>query len=216
MTPMKSALCPSTQQEVAIRKARKLVSQIVPGLVEAIANGDFPEHRFQEMIEREKNLRVRSRVTELLKSIISGIVDTAPVHVNYATPDAIKQAIVANGFNSVRIFGLKQEEIPVVGNGEVDLNVGMVSLSHYYDNTGKVLSEIKLRGYKFVDPLTALNFALKFPDVQRKVALTTLFRSDMGTNILILSGDASKRSLEISRNEGHVGVFELKYLVTDI
>lgn len=187
----------STPSVVTERQARKLVDQLTPGMVEAIVEGNLPHDRFQQMVQQEKNLRIRSRFVQFLRDIAAEIVDMVAIHCNYGEENAIAKAIDDNHFDA-KYLDLKPEQIPLVGKGEVDHEVGEVHLNQYI-TTREVIAKIDERGYKFADPLTALRYALKLPDRQRQYPLAVIFEINGQLWCLVLLRDGSKRRVFVNR-----------------
>jgi septum formation topological specificity factor MinE len=196
MTPMTNASTPSVAV-VSEGQARKLADQLTPGLVEAIVEGNLPHDRFQLILQQEKNLKVRSRFVQFLRDILAEIIDMVAIHVNYSEENAIAKAIEDGHFND-KYLDLKPEEIPLIGSGEADHEVGELHLNEYL-TTRDVMVKVDEQGFKFADPLTALRYAVKLPERQRQYPLAILFEAAGRLWFLILDRNADERGLIVYR-----------------
>lgn len=196
---MTNASTPSAVATVSERQARKLVDQLTPGMVEAIVDSSLPRDRFQKIVEQERQLCVRSRFVQFLRDIAAEIIDMVAIHSDYTALNAIAKALDDNRFDT-KYLELRPEQIPLMGSGEVDHEVGEVHLNQYL-TTREVMAKIDERGYKFADPLTALLYALKLPDRQRQHPLVILFEDSTGRICyLILGGDGLERNVHGNRD----------------
>ena len=197
MTPMTKTNASTPSAVVSEGQARKLADQLTPGLVEAIVEGNLPHDRFQQMIQQEKNLRVRTRFVQFLRDVLAEIIDMVAIHANYGEENAIAKAIEDGHFDN-KYLDLKPEQIPLVGSGEADHEVGELHLNQYL-TTREVMVKVDEQGFKFADPLTALRYAVKLPERQRQYPLAILFEVKVLLWCLVLFGGADKRALGVGR-----------------
>ncbi len=179
-------------------QARKLVDQITLGMVEAIVGSSLPSDRLQKILEQEDHLHLRSRFVKFLHDIEAEIVDMVSIRTNYDAPNAIANAIEGNRFDE-KYLALKPEQIPIVGSGEVDHEVGEVHFNEHLINRD-VIAMIDGRGYRFADPLTTLLYAIKLPDRQGQYPLAVIFEIDGQQWFMILDRGGSGRCVDVVRS----------------
>lgn len=199
---MTTASTPSTKLATQ-PQARKIADQIGSMIEKAILGGQLPADDSQALIEQEKDLKVGSRVVELLKTIIAEIIKWVTIRCNYDAPNAIAQAIEDNQFG-YKYLDLPADQIPLLGppsrageagSGEVDHEIGEVHLNQEGITTREVLRKINTSERNFCDPLTALRYAAERPDRQRQYPLAILFEDANGQlwDLILYEGDGGRR-----------------------
>ncbi len=170
---MDAALTPSVEV-VSESQARKLVSQLSPGLETAIVGSRFPGDLFQQLIMNERELRLRSRFIAFLRDVAKEIINWTPMHLAYF-PGALETAVKVNNFGNQYLSGFRLQDVPLKKSGSVRYQVGEFPL----DRT-KTIRQITDRmadaRYELADPLVTLNYALCLPD--DKFHVTTYFRNN--------------------------------------
>jgi len=110
-----------------------------------------------------------------------------PISVNYDEPDAISRMVERNHFD--KQFGnMKLLTIPPVGTGQLRQEVYEVYFGEIIMGQKTLFTALKQRGiklgfksgFKFCDVLTALQFALTFPDKQREYPIAIVFNDAKG------------------------------------
>ncbi|MDD5156180.1 MAG: hypothetical protein PHF11_06860 [Candidatus Omnitrophica bacterium] len=125
--------------------------------------------------------------------------------VNYALANAIAAAIEANSFG-YKYLGVNVADIPLIGTGESVEQVREVHFGKtmYNRDLPEALKQKGIEagfknGYMFANPLTALLFALKNPDIQKGHPLGILFYIGEQLCYLCLSFDGGRRGLDVDR-----------------
>lgn len=193
---MKNASTPSIATSEG--QARKLVDQLTPRLVEAVMDGRLPAEQFQQLIQQEKELKLGTRFVKWLLGMMALIVQWVVVRCNYGTQNAISEAINAANFDS-KYLGLSADQIPLMGNGEVDHQVGELHFGKRL-NTSEVIAAVKDQTVGFATPLAALRYAAMLPDRQRQYPLAIIFELGGLLWDLILRENAGKRHLYVDRD----------------
>ena len=142
------------------------------------------------------------------------------IPVNYALANAIAAAIEANAFG-YKYLGVNAADIPLGGTGETVEQVREVGFDKimYNRDLPEALKQRGIadgfkNGYVFANPLTALLFALKNPDVQKDHPLGILFYVGEQLYYLYLLADGVERRLDVDRSDpGHYWNDRVRFLV---
>lgn len=186
------ASTPSTK--VTDEQIGKLFDQVRPGIHKSGITGET----FQKMIGQEKELRIRSRFVELLEQIASEVADSFMISVNYDQVDAIAKAVEAGKFD-YKYINVDLDDVPLVGTGQADNEVLELHLGRQIYSRD-LPAELDSRELEFADPLTALLYAVKLPDRQRKYPLGILFTNKKGRLCyLVLREGGGGRDLRVRR-----------------
>lgn len=187
-----SASTPSTITKATDEQIGKLFDQIRHG----IHNSGITGETFQKMLEQQRELRIRSRVVELLEQIATEIAKSFVIPVNYDEPNAIVQAAEAGKFD-YKNTNVEFDDIPLGGTGEAENEVLELHLNRtVYSHD--LPAELDSRELEFADPLTALMYAVKLPDRQREYPLGILFNNKQGQLCyLALGEDLDGRGLSV-------------------
>ncbi|MCX6797206.1 MAG: hypothetical protein NTX98_01880, partial [Candidatus Doudnabacteria bacterium] len=128
------------------------------------------------------------------------------IPVNYALANAIAAAIEANAFG-YKYLGVNAADIPLGGTGETVEQVREVGFSKimYNRDLPEALKQRGIadgfkQGYVFANPLTALLWALKNPDVQKGHPLGILFYVGGQLCYLCLGAGGGGRGLRVGED----------------
>ena len=191
----KSASTPSVMSE---GQARNLVDQLTPRLVDAVMDGCLPAEQFQQLIQQEKELELGTRFVDWLLSMMALIVQWVVVRCNYSTQNAISEAINAADFDN-KYLGLSADQIPLMGNGEVDHQVGELHLGKQL-KTSEVIAAVENQTAGFATPLAALRYAAMLPNRQRQHPLVIIFEVGGQLWFLVLDEVDGERDLDVHRD----------------
>lgn len=159
----------------------KLFDQVRPGIHES---GIFTGETFQKMIDQEKLLNIRSRVVDLLDQIASEVADSLVISVNYHEVDAVANAIKAGAFDK-RYVDIDIDDIPLQGSGQVEREVFELHLGRAISSKG-LLAELDSREATFADPLTALRYAVKLPNLYHPLGILFDSKKGLFCNMVLL------------------------------
>lgn len=117
------------------------------------------------------------------------------IKVNYDEKNAIQKIIDKNKFD-YKYLGIDVKNIPLVYKVKKEVEVKEIHFNKIMYN------QDLLKQVKFVDPLTALTYAYKNPNIQKKYPLVILFNDNQGQLwCLYLGEDGGGRSLGVYRND---------------
>ncbi len=133
-----------------------------------------------------------------------GIVGNYSISVDYSHENAIAKAIQLNGFDNIWIEGIDLNAIPLGGHGKTIERVHQVGFGVCVSNqelpqllaTGHGYGP-GFGGYELANALTALEYARKWQDRQRKNSLGINFSVGLQMYALHLHGSMLERNLEI-------------------
>ena len=126
------------------------------------------------------------------------------VKVDYDKPDAVAEAIRNAAFDSVRL-AIQPQDIPLGATGRVTHKVFEIDFGRpVFDKD--LPDELGKRGLAFADPLTAIQYAARFPNRQRLHPINILFTDRQGQLCYLLLGGGPDRRFGTRRaNPGHWG-----------
>lgn len=191
---------------IAAAKFSKFVEQV---LDPACSAAGIIDRRFQLILEQEKDLKVRTRVEQLLRDLDAEVMESEMISVDYDEANAIVTAFDANNFRS-KWVDLDLATIQVAGSGKVDHQVFEWHPNRVIYNR-EIWPNLKKAkpGYKFADFLTALKYALKLSDRQLQYPLVILFEHNGLLYCLILGRVDGRRLVGVLRD--NLGGYWLEY-----
>ncbi len=146
---------------------------------------------------------LRDQYARLLERSFQVYVGRYIVPVNYDLPNVIATAIDANNFGYKYVYP-NVADIPLGGTGEALEQVREVGFGKVIYNRDlpealkkKGQEDGFVNGYVFANPLTALLWALKNPDVQKDHPLGILFYIGGRLYYLILGSGGGERGLDV-------------------
>lgn len=203
---MSNTLSPSeTATGITRGQATKLVEMTEHGLLKSAVFARVPTAQVDEFI-KSAGPDIRDAIVKLAERRFQAFIGRYRILVNYGAENAIQDTIDANAFGHKYVY-IDAANIPLGGTGE---SVEQVREVHF----GKVIynrdlpEALKQRGiadgfkngYVFANPLTALQFALKNPDVQKDYPLGILFYVGEQLCCLCLDSDDDDRLLEVDED----------------
>jgi hypothetical protein len=116
--------------------------------------------------------------------------------------DTIRKAINAGGVENEYLYVRSVRDIPLGGTGRARHEVFELHLGEIDDNSD-LLDELDERNLALVDPLTALRYAAKLPDRQRKHPLSILFKKSKKKEycyLTLFEEENGERSLHVGES----------------
>jgi len=195
---METALTPSPQDVVTKPQARKLAEHLVRGIMKS----GIPRRRFQVLLKQEKRLKLTSRLTQLVRTVLVEAIEYTNIRCNYDEDNAFDKAVKEAGFDNIS-SSLPNASVPPGGKGEINHQVGEMHLGEclaagQHFSIKETIDRVQGCDHLFVTPLAAIRYVIQLPDRQRQYPLGTLFEADRQLWYLILGEYKGKRRLTIS------------------
>ena len=126
------------------------------------------------------------------------------LRVDYDKPDAVAKAIRSAAFDSVKL-AIHSQDIPLGATGRITHKVFEIDFGRLVFDKD-LPDELGKRGLAFTDPLTAIQYAARFPNRQRLHPINILFTDRQGQLCYLLLGGGPDRRFGTRRaNPGRWG-----------
>jgi hypothetical protein len=189
------------------------------GLLKSAVFAGVPTIQVDEFV-KSVGPDIRDALVELAERRFQAFIGCYRIPVNYSAPNAIQAAIDANKFGYKYVY-TDAGNIPLGGIGEAVEQVREVHFGKimYNRDLPEALKQRGIadgfkQGYVFVNPLTALLWALKNPDVQKDHPLGILFYVGEQLCCLYLDAVDGGRELDVDRDDpGHDWHDRVRFLV---
>jgi hypothetical protein len=203
---MSKTLSPSeTATGITRGQATKLIEMAEHGLLKSAVFTGVPTAQVDDFI-KSAGPDIRDALVELAERRFQAFIGCYRIPVNYAAENAIQAAIDANNFGYKYVY-TDASNIPLGGTGEAVEQVREVHFGKimYNRDLPEALKQRGIadgfkQGYVFANPLTALLWALKNPDVQKDHPLGILFYVGKQLCDLCLNAGGGERRLDVDRN----------------